>query len=36
MDGFEGPLDPGYLCEGIYDLADRLGYKLVNNMWVEK
>lgn len=35
-DGFEEPLDPDYLCESIYALADRLGYKLVDNMWVEK
>ena len=33
MDGFEEPLDPDYLCEAIYSLANRLGYKLVNNMW---
>jgi hypothetical protein len=36
MDGFEEPLDPDYLCDAIYSLADRLGYKLVNNMWEEK
>lgn len=35
-DGFEEQLDPMHLCQGIYDLADRLGYKLVDNMWVEK
>ena len=35
-DGFEEPLDPMYLCEAIYELADRLGYELVDNMWVEK
>lgn len=36
MDGFEEPLDPDYLCDAIYALADRLGYKLVDNMWVDK
>lgn len=35
-DGFEEPLDPDYLCDVIYALADRLGYKLVNNMWEEE
>jgi hypothetical protein len=35
-DGFEEPLDPNYLCDAIYSLSDRLGYKLINNMWVEK
>ena len=34
-DGFEAQLDPDYLCEAIYQLADRLGYKLENNMWKE-
>lgn len=33
MNGFDEPLDPDYLCDAIYDLANRLGYKLVNNMW---
>lgn len=32
--GFEEPLDPQYLCEAIYQLAERLGYKLVDNMWI--
>jgi hypothetical protein len=36
MDGFEEPLDPDYLCKAIYELADRLGYKLVDNMWENK
>ena len=35
MDGFEEPLDPDYLCEAIVNLSERLGYKLVNNMWEE-
>lgn len=35
MDGFEEPLDPDYLCDAIYSLAERLGYKLVDNMWQE-
>lgn len=35
-DGFEERLDPMYLCDAIYELADRLGYKLVDNMWVTK
>lgn len=35
FDGFEDKLDPDYLCDAILSLADRLGYKLVDNMWVE-
>lgn len=35
MDGFEEPLEPDYLCDAIYELAERLGYRLENNMWIE-
>ena len=35
-DGFEAPLDPKYLCEAIHQLAERLGYRLVNNMWIDE
>lgn len=31
--GIEEPLDPDYLAAFMYELADRLGLKLVNNMW---
>lgn len=34
-DGFDEKLDPDYLAPFMYDLADRLGYKLEDNMWIE-
>ena len=35
QDGFEEPIDEGNLCPFMYDLAERIGYKLENGMWVE-
>ena len=32
-DGFEEPIDEDCLCPFMYDLAERIGYKLVDGMW---
>lgn len=35
QDGFEEPIDEKNLCPFMYDLAERIGYKLEKGMWVK-